>query len=361
MPDAGTAAAPKPAAAPGFGECLEQSLRAFAVAPSVFAAAALRPAPSLGVVLGLTLAGGSTALALALLSDLGFAARVSAAMTAVLAAAALAVYASLLLLAALLLYGLGRALGGAGDFDRALQAAAALSLLAPLQALCNWLPQAWPAPTLLAAWVAAGALEGLFKAKPLAARAACSLLAAGALCVQFAGRVFVERAAQTYAARRDMAAAVMSNADISRRIQAVSEQAAPVPAAPAGAVLGLDLLRGPAGEDAPSAQGEAPAPPAQRQAAALNRSAIGMLDAVTPLLSSVALNKNMSAQQKADMKELQDLLQEMRSQMSSPVRSLSDQEQARRMAKIQQLTLRLMAAGAAGLQPAPPNSEGRKR
>ena len=86
-----------------------------------------------------------------------------------------------------------------------------------------------------------------------------------------------------------------------------------------------------------------------------------MLDAVTPLLNSAALNKNMSVQQKADMKELQDLLQEMRARMTAEVRSLSDQEQARRMAKIQQLTLRLMAAGAAGPQPAPQKSEGKQR
>ncbi len=353
-----------PACAPAVAELCEQSLRALVHAPSVFAAASLRPAPSFGAAAGLALAAGAAALAVNLTH--GFAAnpdflqRFPPLMIAVMAVAALGLYTSLILLLAVLLYGLARALGGTGDFDRALQAAAALSPAAPLQALCNWWPIAWALPTLLAAWVAAGALEGLFKTKPMATRAACALLAAAAIGLQFVGRVFVERAGRAYALTLAAGQALGTNEDLLRRIRAVEMEAIPASGLPSGgtpaatAPSGLDLLRGPQGTQPAPAVLEASPAAVTRDAADVQQNASAMLGVLAPMLDNVAASRKMSSRQKSDMKDLQALMKDLQAQLQPGAARLSNAEQAKRMAKIQQMTLRMMSTGMQ-VSPAPKN------
>ncbi|MDE2512372.1 MAG: hypothetical protein KGL74_14700, partial [Elusimicrobia bacterium] len=172
------APAPKPPpapVAPGAGELFEMALTA-AFQPGVFRAAAARPAPSFAAAGGLAMAAGAAALAVNLAH--GFVEtpdllrRYPPAMIAAVGVAALGLCMSLLLLLAVMLYGLGSAMGGKGGFDRGLQAAAMLSVLWPVQMMCNWFPFAWMLPAALAAWMAASALEGLFGAAASPARAA---------------------------------------------------------------------------------------------------------------------------------------------------------------------------------------------
>ncbi len=209
MPEPEPRPAPQPAKAstapqaPGFGELFEQSLAAI-VDPSVFRRAAERPAPSFGAAGGLALAAGAEALAInlahAVVASPGLLQPLTPLILAAVGVAALGLYASVLLLLAVLLYGIGNGFGGKGEFERGLQAAAMISVLAPVQMLCNWFPAAWIVPALLAAWVAAGALENLFNVRPGPARTLCALLAAGAIGLQFAGRALADRARDAYAA-----------------------------------------------------------------------------------------------------------------------------------------------------------------
>lgn len=340
MTEATPAAAPP--TAPGLGELFEQSLLALGLAPSVFAAAALRPAPSFGAAAGLALVSGAAALAVNLAH--GFASNPDLLqsfplpLVAVVAAAAFGLYSSLILLLAILLYGLGRSLGGSGDFDRALQGAAAVSLLAPVQALCNWFPFVWALPAVLAAWVAAGALVGLFKTRPFPARAACAVLAGLALGLQYAGRAFSSRAGQTYAITR------MTRADV--QPQAPEPDGAPAAPAPAAAgTSGLDLLRGPAGESlAPEAAQPATPAAMMKDAAEIQQNASDMLGNLAPMLQSSAVNKNLSPAQQADMKTLQALMKDLQARMQPGAPRLSEAEQAKRMALIQQMTMHMMSS-----------------
>jgi hypothetical protein len=228
---------PKPASprAPGFGELLEQSLLAV-VDPSVFRRAAARPAPSFGVAGGLALAAGAATLAAglayAVISSPELLRRFTPPILAALGAAALGVYALLVLLFAAALYGIGKGFGGGGDFDRGLQAAAMISVLAPLQMLCNWFPFAWIAPALLAAWAAAGALEGLFDARPGPVRSLCVLLAAGGIGLQAAGRALTDRALGAYGAVQAAKETVAVNADLARSMSALAQRRRPHPRPP---------------------------------------------------------------------------------------------------------------------------------
>jgi Yip1-like protein len=306
-----------PPSAPAFAELFEQSIAAI-IDPSVFVRAAARPAPSFGAAAGLALAAGAAALAV----NLAHAAiespdrlrQLSPAIMAAVGAGALGLYALALLLFAGAIYALGNAFGGKGDFERGLQAAAMLSVLAPLQMLCNWFPLAWIAPALLAAWAASGALAGLFNARPGPARALCALLAAGAIGLQAAGRALADRAQEAYAAAQVMKESPIANADLARSITALARQAqaataqAGLPAA--GSPLpasGLDLLRGDGtisapSPDQPSAPDGGPAPIAAATAQAMQANAAGMLDALTPLLNSLTSSKAANPQQKADIK-----------------------------------------------------------
>lgn len=354
MPEDTPAAAPPatPATAPGLTELFEQSLMSLALAPSVFGAAALRPAPSFGAAAGLILASGAAALAVGLGTNQDFLQRFPPAMIAVMAAAALGIYASLLLLFAVLLYGLGRSLGGTGDFDRALQAAAAVSLLTPLQAICGGFPVVWALPPVAAAWVAAGALEKLFKADPVPVRAACALLAAAAIGLQFAGKLFIGRAGQAYALTQTASQAMRLNDELVRQMQAMpAPDAAGVTAPAATGTSGLDLLRGPE-DDAPASPPVAAAPAAPAQdTAQLEQHASDMLTSLTPMLETAAASGKLSPQQKSDMKELQKLMKDLQEQMKPGAKRLSPAEEAKNMAQIQQMTMRMMSMS---MQAAPP-------
>lgn len=376
---------PKPAPpprAPGLSELFEQSLAAI-VDPSVLRRAAARPAPSFGAAGGLALLSGAAAIVVGfahgLVAGPGLLQTLSPPILAAVGLAALGLYASLALLLAVLLYGAGNGFGGKGEFERGLQAVAMISVLAPAQMLCNWFPAAWIAPALLAAWVAAGALEGLFGAPPAPSRALCALLAAGALGLQFAGRALTGRARDAYAASQSLRAASDANARLAasmtaftRQAQALSSSAVQTSAPPAPS--GLDLLRGGPSEDAsaPEAvsapEGEAPfpgqpqpAPPPQGMPAAnalagvqaMSANAAGMLDAMTPMLDTLSSSKRLGPRQKADIKELQAMMQDLKSQMTAG-RPLSNAAFGAEMARYQALLMKVMAFSAQAQPAAPP-------
>jgi hypothetical protein len=87
----------------------------------------------------------------------------------------------------------------------------------------------------------------------------------------------------------------------------------------------------------------------------MQNSAVGMLDAMAPMLSNPAITKNMTAQQKADLKDLQAMMADLRAQALSG-HSLSDPAFGKKMMKLQALSMRLMSSGlrAPPGAPAPP-------
>jgi hypothetical protein len=355
---AAKAEAPKP---PGFGEFFEQSLLA-PFQPAVFARAALRPAPSFGTSLGLALTAGAAAEAVqfvyAAISRPGFLQSFPPPLVAAVGVAALGVYGSLFLLAAVLFYGLGNALGGKADFDRGLQAAAAVSLLIPVQMLCNWFPLAWVLPALVAAWTAAGALEGLFGARRGPVRAMCAVLALFAIGLQAGARLLSGRAVEAARPAVEAAQDARAAADLQRQMEEFQRNVSPVVQPAAGAPSSLDLLRGPEGETpadagAPAGAVAPPATPEQasERAHSLDAGAVGMLDALKPILNNPALMKNLPPQARKDLVELQALMDETRAQAASG-RQVSDAEQNARMRRIQQLTMHLMTSGL--MTPPPP-------
>jgi hypothetical protein len=352
-------------------EVFEQSLAAI-FDPSVFRRAAARPAPSAGAAAGLALAAGAAALAVdlahAAISSPGLLQRFSPLVLGAVAVAALGLYGSLLLLFAVMLYGIGNGFGGKGDFERGLQAAAMISVLAPLQMLCNWFPAAWLVPALLAAWVAAGALENLFNARRVPARALCALLAAGAIGLQVGGRMLADRARAVYAATQALKETSEASADLARSMSAFTQQAQALsatasPASAPPAASGLDLLRvGPSPGDAAPAPGEqaSAAPPPRPLGGApqgtlppavqaMQTNTAGMLDALTPMLDTLARAKEMGPVQKADIGELQGLMQDLKTQMISGKR-MDNAVFAQRMARYQTLMMKVMSYSA---QPQP--------
>ncbi|MBI3566261.1 MAG: hypothetical protein HY079_13780 [Elusimicrobia bacterium] len=361
-------AAPPPAP-PGAGELLESALAGLA-GPAAFRALAARPAPSTATAGAFALSAGAASLAVglahAVVESPGLLGRFSPPMIAAVAVAALGLYGSVTLLLAVMLYGLGNALGGKGDFDRGLQAAAMMSVLWPAQMMCNWFPLAWVLPSALAAWLAANALEGLFAAKPWTARTVCAVLGAGALAMITIARVVGERAAESAAAAQAMTQAAASEADLARQLQTVAArmQALPDAGPPSGgpgtaarpATSGLDLLRG--GEEGQAAAPEPAAPAAQaaqavQAAQGAQTNASGMLDSLAPLLDNPAMSKNLTAAQKAEMQELQAVMADLRAQMASG-HSLSNADYAKKMQRLQALTMAMMAAAAAQTAPAAP-------
>ena len=343
-------------AAPRIAELFELSLTALVDAPGVFTGLAARPAPAPGASLLAALAWGAAFFALNLL-------HVAIASPAVLqsyppwqigavAFFGLGAWTALYLLGASLCYGLGRALGAEGDFDRALLVATVTLAAAPVQALCSWFPMAWVAPTVLAAWIAACGLSALFKADPWGSRGVCAVLAAGTLALQYGAGLAVEKyapAAQLAAVAAQSAPSAEQLSELQQqlqKIQTIAEQAQqsaqPGPAAPSG----LDLLRGPAG-DAPQQPGPAMIQQIDQMRAqgdAMNKSAIAMLDSITPMLSNPLLTQNMSAEQKSDFSALKTMIQGMKADMASG-KITSPMEQQAKMVKIQQLMMRVLSAG----------------
>lgn len=355
-----------PPKAPAVPELLELSLTALVNAPGVFARLEARPAPGPGAVFTAALFWGALFFALNLV-------RIALANPALLQSypawqigavglLGLGAWASLYLLASSLLYGLGRGLGSAGDFDRALLVAAVALSAAPAQALSRLVPGAWFVPTLLAAWIAACGLATLFKADTWAAGGACAVLAAAVLGLQYGTGLMVDRysaAAQMAAVAAQAAPTEDQMAELQRQMQQVQAAAAQAPAAgaPAGA-SGLDLLRGPAGEETAAAEPTEMQKVQQMtaQGDAMNKSMVGMLESISPMLSNPAITKNMNPQQKADFDELNRMLQELKTGIASNTIT-TPQEQQAKMMKIQQLVMRMLSTGLVmpkpGLAPPP--------
>lgn len=357
--------APAPVA-PKAVELLELSLTALVNAPGVFAKLEARPAPGPGASLLAALAWGAAFFALnlvqvALASPAALQAYAPWQLAAV-GALALGVWTSLFLLGASFVYGLGRALGTAGDFDRALLVAAVALAAAPAQALCGRFPGVWIAPALAAGWILACGLSALFKANAWAARAVAAVLAAFVLAAQYGASRLVERyaaGAQLAASAAQAASAGSQLADLQRQLeqaQAISQEAAQTAAAPQGA-SSLDLLRG------PDADAPAPAAPTERQQLAqmsasgdaMNKSVITMLDSIGPMLDNPLITKGMTLQQKSDYVELKRMIQDMKSEMVQNKVTTSREQQAK-MTKIQGLVMRLMGGAMTmpGAQPPAP-------
>jgi len=369
-PEKKEAPAPLP---PKAAELLELSLTALVNAPGVFAKLEARPAPGPGTSLAAALAWGALFFGLNLvhiaLASPGVLQAYAPWQVAAVALLALGVWTGLFLLGASFVYGLGRVLGSAGDFDRALLVAAVVLAAAPAQALAGWFPMAWTVPALVAAWMLACGLSSQFKTDAWAARGVAAVLAGGFLAVQWGAGRMIERyagAAQLATAAAQTASAASQLAELQsqmQQMQAVSEDAAQA-AAPQGSSSSLDLLRGP---DAPAADGAA-APPTnlqqlnQMNAAgdAMNKSTLMMLDSIAPMLNNPMITKNMTLQQKADFDELKRMMADMKSEMSQNKVTSQDAQQAK-MVKIQQLVMRMMSAGMAAQPPAPAPAPGAAR
>lgn len=359
-----------PAPAPGLVELLELSLTALVNAPGAFARLDARPAPGPGTAAAAALAWGGLFFGLNLvhvaLSSPALLRSYPAWQIAAVGLVGLGAWASLYLLGSTLLYGLGRALGSGGDFDRALLVAAFALAAAPVHALARWVPAAWPVPILLAAWIAACGLGALFKANPWTARGVCAALAAGMLSLQYGAGLIVERysgAARLAASAAQAGPTAEELADMQKQLRQVQELAlqtpalaAPQGASPAGS-SGLDLLRGPAGEEAPGASPTQVEQLAQlnTQADAANRSMVAMLDSITPLLSNPAITRGMGPAQKADYAELTRMIQQLKADAAANTIT-SPAEQQAKMMKIQGLVMRMMSAGISMPKPQPPEA-----
>lgn len=359
---------------PSLGELLELSLTALVNAPGVFARLEARPAPGPGAIFAAALFWGVLFFALNLvrlaLPNPALLQSYPGWQIGVVGLLGLGAWASLYLLASSLLYGLGRGLGSAGDFDRALLVAAVALAAAPVQALAPLLPGAWVAPAILAAWIAACGLSALFKASPWPARGVCAALAAVVLAVQHGAGLMADK----YAAAARLAAVAAQEAPGAEQLEDLQRQMLQAQAIAAGAAAGtaagdspqasrssLDLLRGPAGEEAPAAAPSQAQQLAQMSAQgdALNKSIAGMLDSIAPMLNNPAITQNMSPQQKADYAELKKMMADMRTSMAENTLT-SPQEQQARMMKIQQLVMRMVSAGMT-MPKAPPAAPGEKK
>ncbi len=337
-----------PPVAPSLGELFERSLSGLLLGRSAFAPLAERPAPSYGAMtalaLGFSVAGMALSAALTAVSDpaqLGayppwfYAAAVSAALGISLAG---------LLLSSALLYGLGKALGGDGGFERGYQAAAMLFALAPAQALASMFPLAWVAPSFLFVWTGAGALSGLMRANFAGAMAACAMLGALSVGTQAVARAAYVKSREVAAQAQAVMNAGQAATHAAQLMQALQTQQGFPPegaAAPAAGRSSLDLLSGPgdAGE-APPAQEKSADEALLEQGDALRGSAEGMLESIMPMLSNPAIVKNLDAQGKADMKELHDIMTKLKSQSAS--KTINSRDHAEMMQKVQAITMRLM-------------------
>ncbi|MFI5348296.1 MAG: hypothetical protein ACHQ2Z_02025 [Elusimicrobiota bacterium] len=187
----------------------------------------------------------------------------------------------------------------------------------------------------------------------------CGLFAFAAIGVKLAGRAAVDRDLGPLGAApapKDASDAT-DHADpsisaLTQQAQAVSAAAAAVTAPPAAS--GLDLLRGPSESDAYAPQGApspsaapqgGPAPALAASVQAMQANAAGMLDALTPMLNMLQSSSKMGPQQKADVKELQGLMQELKTQMVSGKR-MDDAVFKEKMIRYQTLLMKVMANSA---------------
>lgn len=344
---------------PGLGELFERSLSSLFLGRPGYARLLERPAPSFGVMTGLALGFAVTALglntALTAISQPALLGAYPAWFYAAVAAASLGLCLAFLLLSAAALYGLGKALGGEGGFERAYLAAAMLFALAPLQSLTGLFPYAWLAPSVLFIWSGAGALSGLLRAGFPGALTACAMLSMLAIAGQGAARAAYAKSQEMLAQSRAVlqagqaaasAAALMQNMPgMQAQMPPQAEGAAAEPGAPAGA-SGLDLLKGGA-EDAGQEPG-APAPTPQQMLAqgdALRLQAEAMIGSILPMLDNPQMTRNLDAQGKADLQELKDMLAKLKSQSAS--NSINTADYQAMMMKIQSLSMRMMMSSVA--------------
>lgn len=352
--------------APGLGELFELALTALVNAPGVFLRLSARPAPGPGSSFLLALACGASFFALNLIRvALSHPAELQAVApwkVGAVFAAALGTWAGLYLLVSSFVFGLGRALGAAGDFSRALLVAAIVLATAPLQALCSWFPAAWVLPAVLAAWIMACGLISQFAANAWAARGVCAVLAGGALALQYGAGLLVEKYAETArlaAAAASAAPSADQLVDLQKQMQqmqTIAVESTPASANPDSAQSdsaqpnrsSLDLLSGPSD----ATQGASPLPLTEKQQLAqmsasgdaMNASVIGMLDSIGPMLNNPAITQGMTPPQKKDYAELQKMIAELKAGMAAKTITTPAQQQAQMM-KIQGLVMRMMSAG----------------
>ncbi len=335
--------APSPVAPP-FGELLELSLTALVNAPGVFARLAARPAPRPVDTLLVALIWGAAFFALNLIRSViaNPAALQTYAPRSIVAVGVLGLilWAALFLLGASFVYGLGRALGRAGDFDRALLVAAVMLAAAPVQALCGWWKAAWVLPTAVAAWTLACGLNALFKANLWTARGVCAALAAGVLALQYGAGLAVEK----YSAAARLAAIAAQSAPSANQLIELQQQLQQVQN-PQPGPSSLDLLSALGDSSAPREEADTGHPPSEISSSgeAMKKSVVNMLDAMAPMLDNPAITRNMTIQQKADYAELKKMIQDMKNGMAANT-LISPQEQQAQMIKIQQLMMRLIGA-----------------
>ena len=275
----------------------------------------------------------------------------------------LSLWTALFLLGSSLVYGLGRALGSAGDFDRALLVTAITLTAAPVAGLCAWFPMAWVLPAVVAAWMLACGLSALFKPDPWAARGVCAVLAACVLALQYGAGLVVEK----YSAMAQMAAAAAQAApspnqfaELQQQMQQLqtitanmptsdpSQEDSPQGDSPKANRSSLDLLRAPDAEE----QTETVSAEAKRQQLAqmsasgdaMNKNMVAMLDSIAPLLNNPMISKNMTPQQQADFAELRKLMTEIKAGIAANTLTSAHEQQAKMM-KLQQIVMRMMSAG----------------
>jgi hypothetical protein len=350
-------------AAPSIAELFELGVLALVNAPGVFERLAARPSPKPGAPFLIALAWGAAFFGLNLvhvaISAPGRLSGYAPWQFAAVAAAGLGAWIALYLLGSAFVYGLGRALGSEGGFDRALLVAAVTLAAAPAQALMRWAPLAWFAPALVAGWIASCGLRSLFKADAWAARGMCAALTAGALALQYGAGVAMERygAAASFAAAAAQGGSPAQLADLQKQMQegqAIVDAVPPMELAKPGQ-SSLDLLRADGGGDA------APTGPTQiqqlkemsakgdvvsAQSDALGNSVVNMLSTLEPMLNNPAITQNMSLQQKSDYKELKGLIAALKGDIASK-KHVSAKDQQDQMLKIQRLLMGLMTPAAA--------------
>jgi hypothetical protein len=344
-----TAAAPQ---APTALELIEATL-AGVLRPSVFDDLARRPAPAAtaSLLTALTAAGATVAVVVAhgAASAPDFFARFPLWLVAVAGAASIVVNLLLYILFAAALHFAGNLSGGSTAFARGLEVAAMLTLFGPIQVLCNWFAFAWIMPVLLAAWTASLCLSAFYGVRPGVARTFCAALALAGLGAQMIGHDALDRARSLGGGL----AAPAALAEMPREIRALAPapQIDPVSPQTSANVSSLDLLRG--GGMGFVSDGPAPAPAASapQAAQALQANAANLLDTIEPFLNNPALTRNMTAAQKADVRELKQMIADVKAQMASG-RPLSNEDFSRRTARYQQLLLRVMAAGIPAAAPA---------
>lgn len=332
--------------APDAREMLAQSFAAL-VKPSVFRAAAARPAPSTAACFSLALC--ASALSFAVLAAqwgwFGLASPVRVGMNLRLGAAAMffAFQGISVLVWTAVLPLLARTLGGQGGVDRALQAAAMISVFASSWLTAQALPRLWMIPTLAAAWLALGALLGLFGTRPWLSRAAVAALAALALLIQSWARRQSDIIDHRKEIRQVEFGAAFARADILSSFEHYGPHvstASPSGAAPS--TSSLDLIRG-LSDDRPAlppADGS-PVNDAPNAPPNVNEGVARFLELTAPRLDDPRLLKDLTPEQKANVEEARRLIDDLRAKLKSG-RNLDDPDFAREMMRYQQRMLKFM-------------------